>query len=534
MTNPATCKPQTHAADPAPPNRRWQIAVLLLPLLLYAAALNPFFPPGSYDEVLYYTGAASLAEEGAFKFRDLHISDWPPGFPALMAVPFYLAGPSVWVAKTCVLACAGVGLVLAFHLFQKERREFPLLTMVLFGLSSFGFSMGTRILSEWPYFLASMLFFLALLRARDSKNPIRDGAIAGLCLGIAALTKFTGVVLGAAIIAQAVWKWRAAPDRRLRALAPEVITTVIGAGCFLAWKAKVHWQIAAGTAAPYEYYKSGLTPEHFGWFAPLSVPEKISDLFFRSGAILESFGWHGWLAHLAFALPAMLVFIGLAIRLTSKDRAPSDWYVLTLLILFASFADNKQTRYLMPVAPFLVHYALLGAQRVGQWLNFSGRRAAWTARGAVATWMLLSIGLAGQLLFAGNPAGHYRGLCMLASSTPETFYRGSWLELYDACQKVRNDPTPGSIAVIGGEDKYVTHFTHRHWIDFSPTAEFAFLLVMNSPDLPRDESARLNLECVSRAESIVLYKRNQTAVAQPRTVAGPEITGATTLSHDNN
>lgn len=514
------------------PIGRW--LPLLAPLLLYAAALNPLFAPGSYDEILYHSGAVSLAEEGAFKFRDLHISDWPPGFSALLAIPFRVAGPSVLLAKLCVLLCAGAALVLALRLFQKEQRSLALLSIVLFALLPFSFSLGTRVLSEWPYVLASMLFLLALFRARASTHPIRDGVIAGLCIGAAALTKFTGVVLGAAIMAQAIQKWRKAESsHRLRAIAPEMIAAALGAAAFFAWKLKIHWQIAAGTAAPYEYYRSGLLPEHFGRLAPLSLPEKLSELFFRSDAIFATLGWSGWLPQLALALPALLVVLGLATRLRSGNGTPSDWYVIAMLILFASFADNKQTRYLMPITPFLVHYALLGGARVLSWIDLARRPLlVWTARGAVAGWMLLSLGISAQLLLRGNPAGGYGGLSPIICKTPEEFYRGRWLDLYRACEQVRNDPAPGSIAVIGGEDKYVTHFTRRRWIDFEPAAEFAFLLVLNGEDLPRHQSAGLRLQCVQRGDAVVLYKRAAAVATEPDPQPEPALTSTPPSFHD--
>ena len=503
--------PERREQTASPMSRRWQFALLLLPLILYIAALNPFFAPGSYDEILYYTGASSLAEDGTFKFREKFIADWPPATSVLLAIPFVLFGPSVLIAKICILLCAAAGLVLALRLFQNEQRPFPLLTLAVFALIPFSFSTGTRVLSEWPYLLASLLFLHALHRLRDSSKPVQDGLIAGLLLGLASLTKFTGVLLGVAIIAQVIEKWsRGNQPFKIRAIAPETIAAVIGASFFLSWKAKIHWQIATGTAAPYDYYRSGMAPEHFGWFDPLSLPEKIGDLFFRSDAILEALGSHPVL-HLAAALPAVLVCIGLITRLNSKERSPSDWYVVALLVMFASFANNKQTRYLMPIAPFLVSYALVGGQRVGYWLRLNHQHwVAWSARGAVAAWMLLAIGLAAQLLFIGNPAGTYGGLNYFVSNTPEKFYRGHWLDLYHACQQVRHDPAPGSIAVIGGEDKYVTYFTQRHWKDFHPSSNFAFLLALDGRDVPIEQLDTLDLQCLKRSGSVILYKRRPT------------------------
>src|SRR5262245_17137082 len=72
--------------------RQYPFWLVLLPLAIYAIALNPHFLPATFDNILYYFGAVSLANEGSFQFREKYISDWQPGFSALLALPFRLAG----------------------------------------------------------------------------------------------------------------------------------------------------------------------------------------------------------------------------------------------------------------------------------------------------------------------------------------------------------------------------------------------------------------------------------------------------------
>src|SRR5262245_11401023 len=105
--------------------RAW---LVLLPVLLYAAALNPFFPPGVFADVVYHSGAVSLSAEGSFKYAGKYIADWGPGLSVLMAIPFRLGWQSLWSAKVCVLLCVAAGLFFGFRLFQKEGRPIPALT----------------------------------------------------------------------------------------------------------------------------------------------------------------------------------------------------------------------------------------------------------------------------------------------------------------------------------------------------------------------------------------------------------------------
>ena len=54
------------------------LALLLAVLALYAAALNPYFLPETYDNIVYYFGAKALSEGAGFTFQGTPIERWPP------------------------------------------------------------------------------------------------------------------------------------------------------------------------------------------------------------------------------------------------------------------------------------------------------------------------------------------------------------------------------------------------------------------------------------------------------------------------
>jgi hypothetical protein len=497
---------------------RRQAMLVLLPLALYAAALNPFFLPATYDNIVYYFGGISLAEEGSYRFQGMHVVDWPPGVSALLAVPFSLGWKSVWAAKICILLVAAGGLLLGLRLLQNEKRPFPVLTLSLFALLPFSFLVGTRTMGEWPYFLASVAFLLALRKLRHNTGNLLLPAVgAGLLLGAASLTKFTGVLLGAAVVAQITQKWLSSARRPAwGAILPEVITAVTGAGIFLIWKVKLQLQITAGTASTYDYYHSGWVPEHLGPFVPFRVPERISDLLFHCEAGVSLLGWSGWPVVLACAVPGLVVLAGMIIRLRSRERTPSDWYVLVVLLMFSVIGTNQQTRYLMPVAPFLIGYGFLACREL--WRSFgldTTWSAKWLVRPAIGCWILALIGAAGHLVFSGSLSGTHRGLNYQVSKTPETFYRGSWLDLYLACKHVRNDPTHGRVAVIGEEDKYVTAFTGREVMHYSPGEDFTFLLVLDKSKWKPGEMELLNLVETGEFDSVALFKKKERNAGDP-------------------
>lgn len=508
--------------------------MVLLPLGFYLAALNPFFLPGVYDNLVYFFGAASLVEQGSIQFRGLPIVDWPPMVSVLLAIPFLFGLESVVAAKGIIILCAAVGLLLALRLFRLERRPAPVLTLVLFAMLPTSFLMGTRIMSEWPYFMASLLFLLALHFLRDPGRACFQGrkwnfwglAVGtGFLLGIASLTKFTGVLLGLAIIAQAVWKLRQHPGTFLgkgsnwRAILPEGIVATIGATCFLAWMARIQWQTITGVAPRSEYYHYGFVPEHFGGFDFSGLLQGITDLFFHTEAFLGRLGLVGWPTTILCGAFGMLVLYGLWIRLRSKESSPADWYVIGNLLLFGGLSTNQQTRYLMPIAPFLIGYFLLACGQmpsVYRTLIPSRLHRAVSAfypqwgkqlpRAALALWFFVMTGAALHLLLLGNLSGTHRALFYPLNRTPETFYTGPWLDFYQASQYVREHSDPGNIAAIGEGDKYITYYTGRKWVDFETSGDFTFLMTLNGSAIPPDIISIMRIQPIKRFNSVALYR----------------------------
>lgn len=509
--------PQPAPAPAAIPRRT--IAILLLPLVLYVAALNPYFPPGNYDDLVYYSGAVSLADELSFKDEGRYIVDWPPGLSALVAIPFALGLESLWTAKILILFAAAAGLIAGWTLHRREGRPAPLVTFVLFALLPISFMMGTRLMTEWPYFFISALFLLALSRLRQHGWHTALVVLAGSLLATATLTRFVGVLLGAAVLAQAIEKLVA--TRRWRAILPEVVTAGIGAAGFLLWKAKLYRQIQAGTAAETMYYSDGITPDMIVQFEPLTLLPRITDLFFHTNSALAAQGWEGPLATLACAVPGAIVMLGLVARLASRKRSPTDWYVVAMLALVARLGDDQQTRYLMPIAPFLIGYGFAGGRKLFHWARPGViPRFGLLARLGVVAWMLLLVAGTTHLLLIGNAKGTHGALCYFVSPTPAQFYRGEWLDLYQACQHVRDHATPGKLALIGDDDRYFARFAGRPRVPLGPDAEFAFLLVRPAIGVGHGLLANLDLEPVYLSQSLQLYL-NRRAGAGPDDAAPP-------------
>lgn len=356
----------------------WTISAFLFPLLFFVAAVNPYLLPEQYDNVLYYFGAQSLAETGSFKWEGYYIQNWPPVLSAMMAIPFALGLNSVAIGKLVVVLSVALTLTWGYRLFQLEGREHALLTFFFAGLLPAGFLMGTRIMSEWPYAALSMLFFILLYQMRyDRGMPL--ALLAGAVLGAASLTRWVGVLLGIALIAQAMpYVWNRRP--KWRAVLPEFAAAVFGATIWAIWKAKLAYQVHMGTASANWYFDGS---NFLAYFSVSAFWKTLGDLFFQSNSILSVAGLQNHPAALLLILPAAVTLLGLFWHFRYY-RQPADWYVLATLVLFLCFRW-KHTRYLVPLAPFLLFYFFMGISCLAHWTKVNIWRT-WPCKLTLAGW----------------------------------------------------------------------------------------------------------------------------------------------------
>jgi len=168
------------------------ITVLMLIALMYGFAINPYLLPNTYDNIVYYMGAKSLAESGAYVFNGYYVADWGPGFPLLLSIPMVLGMDSVVVAKLVVLASVLASVIFIYRCFQREKRTFPVVNCLIVGFLSTAFLMGTRLMSEWLFILVSMVFF-ELLYVLNTKRKYSIAIVVGLLLGFSSLVRWIGV-----------------------------------------------------------------------------------------------------------------------------------------------------------------------------------------------------------------------------------------------------------------------------------------------------------------------------------------------------
>ena len=148
--------------------------ILYFPLLLYLLAVNNYLSPSTYDNVVYYEGAHSLATGIGYQIDEHPIVDWPPLLSAFLAIPMLLGLTEVIASKLVVLCFVCVGIGLIYQRLERDDRPFPLATTLLFTLTPTAFLWGTRVMTEWPFLTLALGFLTALDRLRWNRALSMD------------------------------------------------------------------------------------------------------------------------------------------------------------------------------------------------------------------------------------------------------------------------------------------------------------------------------------------------------------------------
>jgi hypothetical protein len=432
--------------------------------LVYALALNPYLLPETYDNVLYYASGRAIAETGAYTFGGWSVWDWPPGFPAMLAVPAALGWDSVLADKLVVFLSVGLGAVLALALLRREGRPWAKFSVAVALLVPTTFLQGTRVMSDWP-FAALGFLFLYLLDRLDRPRAAAWGwaLVLGLLLGAATLTRHVGVCLGAALLVQAWNAQRRATGGlrgRLAALGPPTLVAALGAALFGGWRVLTLPYVEANAA--WASYQSDLG--FLDHLDPLAFARQVWDVTMHGTRVIEALLGPGaaWLASGLAVIATALVVYGGYRQIRSHGLRPSDAYVLATAALIAT-VEWKHARYLLPIAPFLASYLAWGTERTFAWLQARRHAGArwWSVRGAIALWLLGLIAMDAWLVFRGNQQTH-GALTPLLSRSEAEFYRGEWHDLERASAHIRASEADGAVLVVGRDElKYPAFFTRR-------------------------------------------------------------------------
>lgn len=181
--------------------------VALLVRVAFVLVVNPKLPdPG--DATAYHLLANNLADGRGyirpFDLRILHVSrptaEYPPLFPALLAIPSFLGAKSV-DAQRIFLCFVGTGTVVLIG-FLGRRVGGPVVGVIgaaIAALYPMLFLNESVLMAESVYVLLVTAALLLAYRAVDSPTPLRFAAL-GFVIGLSALTRAEGLFFAVVLV----------------------------------------------------------------------------------------------------------------------------------------------------------------------------------------------------------------------------------------------------------------------------------------------------------------------------------------------
>jgi hypothetical protein len=430
------------------PGRGWTLAVVtcLGIVGLYGLAVTDIPRPDWSDGTIYLGAARGLASEA--RYADLgyagecHVTAYPP-VTSLLLVPATFFGRDVLASRLIVLACVFAACIVLWRYYrdevgQSEALAFPLLVALL----PEAFIWGTSIASEWPYLALSFQFLLwaraALTKGREG-NPVgwSGVAVGAALLAASVLCRWVGACLVVACGVQVL-----ADSVRARSpllLLRHVLTraTLLAGVPVALWLLRTWFLTHSEASATSMYAMVGVRG---------LVEQNRSSLLVVLGCAADLFFSFRRVAHFApillwplIALVAACALVGLRgawLRVRRRELL-EDTYVAATLVLLLS-VSWKETRYLLPIAPILLHHFVTGLREtLPHWLR---RRR--LGRLLLLAWLAGSLVPVGMILVRGDGVtygGTLRGL----HPTPTSLYRGSWQDVAVVGELLRREVADG-------------------------------------------------------------------------------------------
>jgi len=377
MEDPDLADAHPHAAEdrgPATPSGRLPALALIATLALAAAVRayridDPFGGYHGYNEAFYANHArAYLARPLLDPF--VHPRDFnnPPFFPLLLRQAFAWFGMSEATARLVPLVASVATVAVAGRLAAALLGPATgLLTALFLAVCPAAVLVGRNVQVDMVALLFTLAFLDAWVRG-SAGTRARPAVVAGVCLGLAALTKQPTAL---ALIPAAAWSL--AGPRQPRALVAR-FAVMLGAAAVVAgsWYGSALLLHGPAFVSSQHYLVSTFAaPDAHFW----------SDLFAREL-------WWGW-------GPPIAVLAAAGLALAAVRRAPGTVLVLSGFVTFAVFYVffHAHTYYLILAMPFGVMAAAWVVARVS---TRPGVLAAAGAAVALATLAFTAIVMCGQ------------------------------------------------------------------------------------------------------------------------------------------
>jgi glycosyltransferase involved in cell wall biosynthesis len=427
---------------------------------LYLASIGPYWHI-SPDSATYVGWAQALAAGQGWNS--------PPTTPPVVSLVFAAAlalVPGGYVALNAVtrlLILGGCGI--AYLLIQRRAgRVVAMLVVVLTLASTHVLQESAQLLSEPAYLFFSMAALLMLdepAAGEEQGRPVRRRAwAAGVLLPVVVLTRYVGMALPVAVL---LVEGHARVTRRRAPRLPLVALALLALAAGFLWGLESRPDTAGG------WYQTFLLVDpwmpsagRLGLTGLLGrIRENLAWLPAAGGMLLNS--WSPGLPALSFFLhTAGLLLVGSGLYRSVQRRVTVEaTYVTLYLVVIAGHmlvGGHRGYRFLIPVAPLVFYYAIVGLTPVARYAARGPNRRAALSLGTIGA--LYLVGYVGQGLRAAraelreahaSPFGDYPikrpsnydaervALRLKAISRPEERYAAGMRDMFDVLSERRGE-----------------------------------------------------------------------------------------------
>lgn len=355
------------------------LAILLLPLFFINVKTSHSW---NGDFALYILQAKNLVEgrpqnATGYIFNEQCIlpspQTYPMGFPILLAPVYYFFGNDILAFSYLISSVLFLlGLTLYYFFCMHFSPVISGSSVLLIVYNPWTLSFKGEILADFPFALFIVLALIAYRKGVSGRRTFLKSVGLGALAAGAMLIKSIGITLLFAVLAdlalRAAKKW---PDRGEKGFGKGVLNLLAATGAALLLYAGVAFILFPSAHEPLPYYRS-----LFDFHEPLKLLAgclrnyigESQDFFYLTGYGMNI------LAMATIGLVSLLMAVGFIKKCLTCPGMP-EW--LTASYTFAALAfptANQGLRYLFPMLPLYIYYAILGAHSLPHGGKTSTRR----------------------------------------------------------------------------------------------------------------------------------------------------------------
>ncbi len=438
--------------------RRDKLLLLFLFIYLVLSVLlfDPKLFPGG-DNAAYIILAESLSSGKGYK--DLYLpaepphTQYPPGFPLLLSLPFLLFGSNIVILKFFVLL-AGIGsLIFMYKICESFFREKVVMIMAFYVSVPLLITFNHWILSEMPFLCFSLGAIYFFMKARADKDYFYY--VSFICATYSCFIRMAGISLilamGFFLVLRKQYKHFA-------------VFLLIFLAVFIPW-------FIRNSNIPHEWgYLDQLLAKHpyrmeMGRVNVLELLERAKDNFtiyvFTEYplTLFPFFENKGDVLMIIGTFLTLFVIIGFATRIRSLS-AIELYFLISLIILFAWPQSWSSQRFLLPILPFCILYTYFSLFWISR--KFKARYIVQIVTGFLVLLNLLYIIPQVEETFKNNSA--YLSGDQYAGYTPK------WRVYFGLIDLIRENVPPGNI-IMARKPQFVYLLAKRKSFVFPFTSD---------------------------------------------------------------